>query len=424
MTRPSTPAGWYPDPDGSGGLRYWDGNTWTEHRSPATPSPAPADKATAAEELPASEQATSVVSLPDQPTTVVRTGATESEQPTAVVRTEAAEPETEQPSEAEQPGSSTESPAAAQDPAPDPFEQPFFESFETPSFEEISSGASRSSSPPPAADAEPSEPSEPSADPPTYVPPTYAPQTYAQPKYGPPTSEGAPYGGQTYGQNYGGPNYGGPPPGFTAPPSFDGGSGGGPNNRKLIIGLLSAFGALILVLILVLVYFFVIRDKGTVERATPATSTSESTSSPASATESETTSETTFEEPPPGGGEATEGDYTFSVTGTEERDTVTSPISEFVETVAEGKFFVVYLDVGNTGTEPLDFISVLQVLNADGDTFEANPEASFYVGGGVVTIDPGAVVQTAVVFDVPVDTVPESIEVHGIPGGSGVEIPL
>ena len=26
---PSTPAGWYPDPAGSGQQRYWDGNAWS-----------------------------------------------------------------------------------------------------------------------------------------------------------------------------------------------------------------------------------------------------------------------------------------------------------------------------------------------------------------------------------------------------------
>ncbi|HXQ76460.1 MAG TPA: DUF2510 domain-containing protein [Acidimicrobiales bacterium] len=28
------PAGWYPDPDGSGGQRYFDGGAWTGHRWP------------------------------------------------------------------------------------------------------------------------------------------------------------------------------------------------------------------------------------------------------------------------------------------------------------------------------------------------------------------------------------------------------
>lgn len=28
-SRPTTPAGWYPDPDGPGSRRYWDGGGWT-----------------------------------------------------------------------------------------------------------------------------------------------------------------------------------------------------------------------------------------------------------------------------------------------------------------------------------------------------------------------------------------------------------
>jgi hypothetical protein len=48
MTTPPTPAGWYPDPDGSGGQRYWDGSTWAERPSPGTHSaPEPGEQPTA-----------------------------------------------------------------------------------------------------------------------------------------------------------------------------------------------------------------------------------------------------------------------------------------------------------------------------------------------------------------------------------------
>ena len=30
----TTPAGWYPNPENAGQLRYWDGTTWTEHLAP------------------------------------------------------------------------------------------------------------------------------------------------------------------------------------------------------------------------------------------------------------------------------------------------------------------------------------------------------------------------------------------------------
>ena len=61
MTTPPTPAGWYPDPDGSGGQRYWDGFAWTEHRSPgAQPTPEPSEPPVPVEP-PSTEQATVVV---------------------------------------------------------------------------------------------------------------------------------------------------------------------------------------------------------------------------------------------------------------------------------------------------------------------------------------------------------------------------
>ncbi|OBK90815.1 DUF2510 domain-containing protein [Mycolicibacter sinensis] len=37
MTSPVPQSGWYPDPSGNGGQRYFDGKAWTEHFSPPPP---------------------------------------------------------------------------------------------------------------------------------------------------------------------------------------------------------------------------------------------------------------------------------------------------------------------------------------------------------------------------------------------------
>lgn len=38
----TTPAGWYPAPDGQPYQRYWDGRQWTADTAPLAPPPAPA----------------------------------------------------------------------------------------------------------------------------------------------------------------------------------------------------------------------------------------------------------------------------------------------------------------------------------------------------------------------------------------------
>ncbi len=44
---PVTPAGWYPDPMGGGGQRYWDGIAWSEHFTRPAPAATPPPAATA-----------------------------------------------------------------------------------------------------------------------------------------------------------------------------------------------------------------------------------------------------------------------------------------------------------------------------------------------------------------------------------------
>ncbi|MGY1718019.1 phospholipid scramblase-related protein [Blastococcus sp. SYSU DS0552] len=41
MSQPPPPPGWYPDPAGGQGTRWWDGQGWSEHVQQATPSPPP-----------------------------------------------------------------------------------------------------------------------------------------------------------------------------------------------------------------------------------------------------------------------------------------------------------------------------------------------------------------------------------------------
>ncbi|GAS97209.1 uncharacterized protein RMCC_4175 [Mycolicibacterium canariasense] len=91
MTTPPTPAGWYPDPDGTGGQRYWDGTAWTEHQAPAQQPPAPAPEPAP----PAQEPSSSWPSeLPPWPTDMEMPSWDEaaSEQPTSVVQVPQADP--------------------------------------------------------------------------------------------------------------------------------------------------------------------------------------------------------------------------------------------------------------------------------------------------------------------------------------------
>ncbi len=367
MTTPPTPADWYPDPENPAGLRYWDGTSWTEHRAPAAAPAAPAEAAAAealaeppaaqADEFPASEQGTSIVSIPEQP---------------------AADPPH---------GGAHRVPDAGQEPS-----------------------ATTSWTPTPSQPYDTHPPTSWDAPMPSWDAPSTA-QPY-EPSYEPPPTqsfEAAPFS---------------PPPGPPGPPT--GPSGDGPN-KKLVIGILGGAAAILLALVVVIVLVVMRKEDPTVttSKSTPSETTpSETTSSETTLESSSESSATESPTPPPTGAEGSDGDYTFSVAGTETGDTITSNVSDAVQTTADGIFYVVYVNVSNTGTSPLTFVATFQQLSAAGQTFPLDDEATAFLGGTIAEIAPGDKVETPLVYDVPVGTAPNAIMLRADPVSPGVQLPL
>jgi hypothetical protein len=123
-------------------------------------------------------------------------------------------------------------------------------------------------------------------------------------------------------------------------------------------------------------------------------------------------------------GEVVNANLAFQVTGVDSAPTVTSPTDELLTKEATGEFVILSLVVRNTGNETSYYLSNQQKLKSGSDTFEADPEASNYLGSLYRGLNPGDQAQIALVFDVPPGTVPDAIEVHGDAVAPGTDIPL
>jgi hypothetical protein len=123
-------------------------------------------------------------------------------------------------------------------------------------------------------------------------------------------------------------------------------------------------------------------------------------------------------------GEVVNANLAFRVTGVDSAPTVTSPTDELLTKEATGEFVIVSLAIRNTGNETSYYMSNQQKLKSGSDVFEADPEASNYLGSLYEELNPGARAQTALVFDVPPGTVPDAIEVHGDAVSPGTDISL
>ncbi len=365
MTTPPTPAGWYPDPEQAGQLRYWDGAAWTEHRSPAqepsakSATPAPSDQ-TGAHRAADSEPAPAQASEPER-------------EP---------EPVTEQPT--------TEVPLREWSFEPPPLE---------PEVAPESMFASESTPAEPAP-----EPSAPLTEQPTTKVPLHDRTAESTPEL-------APYADATT-----------PTP--AEPPAVEPPAGTEPSvpvdNRKLIVGFGSAVAALLLILALAAVYAFVIHKPDNTRHSSHSRETS-TTTTVVTPTPGATASESA---PPPPLAGAVDGPLTFTITGVESGPTVTDPENKFLTKNAQGEFIVVRLTVQNTSPDPGQFLGTFQKLKAAGQVYSIDDEATFYVGGGFVDIPPGGQVDVGLAYDVPPGTVPETIELHADQASPGVELPV
>ena len=368
MTTPPTPAGWYPDPDGTGGQRYWDGAAWTEHQAPpAAPAPPPA---------PTQEPRSWPSELPPWPSDMEMPSweKAASEQPTSVVRVSPSEPQAAEP--ATEPESEPESEAPA--PAPSALEQ------ET------------------AVVKLPEQPAE---------QPTEQPTT-AYPTYTPPPAEPTPGWGEPQASSFAEP--------FRPAAAPTG-------NGNLVKGYLGGVGVLLIALIATLVYALVIHKPDTSQLSLPGASTSESSSSSAeTATEKSTPSETDSPSPTatPSGGEAVDGDVTFAQNGIEIGPTVTAADNDLLSKTATGEFVVVHLTLTNSGESPATFIADQQILTADGQTYTPDTEATFYLGGTSTVVYPDEPVEVSIAYDVPPGSVPQSLQVHGDISSAGAVLDL
>lgn len=95
---------------------------------------------------------------------------------------------------------------------------------------------------------------------------------------------------------------------------------------------------------------------------------------------------------------------------------------------AQGQFLLVHVTVTNVGDEAQYFDSSSQkLLDAQGRTHSADSSAAIYLPDSnsfLTSINPGNTVEGIVVFDIPADATPASVELHDSPFSGGVTVAL
>ena len=123
-----------------------------------------------------------------------------------------------------------------------------------------------------------------------------------------------------------------------------------------------------------------------------------------------------------------DGKFEFVVTGVQ-TGLMQAGDNMFLDTQPQGQFVVVSMTVTNIGNEPQSFSPSSQKLtDAQGREFENDTSAQISLGGSDITvwdnINPGNSVQVKVVYDMPTDAVPASIDLHDSMFSGGVTVAL
>jgi Domain of unknown function (DUF4352)/Protein of unknown function (DUF2510) len=195
----------------------------------------------------------------------------------------------------------------------------------------------------------------------------------------------------------------------------------GPNG-KVIAGVIAA----VVVLVIVGVAAVVLTLKTDVGESTVTRTPSDASAATSVVPESESGVEApTLENQAWGIGQPVrDGDFEFVVAGIERAPVVADAEFPDLQKAAAGEYVFVNMKVTNVGTEPQTFFASFNTLSDGSSEFTSDDEAWIYLGNTLADLNPGDSIDTAVVFDVPVGTDPESIELHGGPFSEGVTVGL
>ncbi|NEW29393.1 DUF4352 domain-containing protein [Nocardia cyriacigeorgica] len=127
----------------------------------------------------------------------------------------------------------------------------------------------------------------------------------------------------------------------------------------------------------------------------------------------------------PAGASVRDGKFEFTVTAV---DPPVSTVGDnpYMRKTAQGEYILVHVTVTNIGDRPQTYFSSNQKLFDDqGRRYENDTMAEINVNDHLSTpINPGNSVEVTIVFDVPVGTVPASLELHDSMFSGGAKVAL